>query len=284
MKKEYLTHQDKEYIINTYPHKGISFCQNHLNKNRWSIIRFCHLNNIKCTKECIASLLKEAAIKANITKSKKIWIHKVDEKQFMDVRTPESAYLLGLLWADGFLTRQHQTSIICLRDDLESIEHIFNKTGKWTKYYIQRLNRKPALNFTTCNKDLVSFLKENDYHCKSEESADKILSIIPDELKRYWFLGLIDGDGCFYVGKTGAKQFSVASSYNQNWNYIINLFKKLDINIYKISRINKEKSKSSIIRMSNPKEIIKLINYIYPNGYEFGFKRKFDKAMLIYKI
>lgn len=279
-----LNNQDKEFIINNYPYKGMNYCINNLNKNRWQIADFCRDNNIKCNLECIINVNKEGQNKSKITKSKKIWKHKIDEKQFLDIKTPEIAYLLGFIWADGYLSRIHTIGISCLSTDMNNIENIFQKTGEWNKTIRNRPNRKQITTFYTSNKELVNFLKENDYHAKSEESADKILSRIPNNLKRYWLLGLIDGDGCFYRGKY-AKQFSIGSSYNQKWNYIINIFKQLDINKFKIKKViqKNEKHKSSMIRISKSSEIIKLIQYIYPKGYEFGLKRKFDKAMLIYK-
>jgi len=50
-------------------------------------------------------------------------------------------------------------------------------------------------------KNPLELLVDNDYKLKSYNSADKILSKIPNSLHHYFFRGLIDGDGCFYLNK-----------------------------------------------------------------------------------
>lgn len=57
----------------------------------------------------------------------------------------------------------------------------------------------------------------------------------------------------------------------------------MGIKTYKINRrVNKNNANSqSSIRVVNYNDILKLSNYIYPNGYEFGLKRKYDKCQII---
>jgi len=78
---------------------------------------------------------------------------------------------------------------------------IFNSTGKWRYYNISRNQWKPILSAVVNNRLLYEFLVDNDYKLKSYNSADKILSKIPNSLHHYFFRGLIDGDGCFYLNK-----------------------------------------------------------------------------------
>lgn len=80
-------------------------------------------------------------------------------------------------------------------------------------------------------------------------------------------------------------QFSIASSFSQDWCFVENLFKSLSIKYSIRRRKQLQRGKingSSIIRISNRKDIRLLINYIYPNGYEFGLKRKFDKGISMF--
>jgi hypothetical protein len=132
----------------------------------------------------------------------------------------------------------------------------------------------------------MNFLIENDYDKKSYTSANKILSKIPNEIKHYWFRGLIDGDGCFYhyTPKKGStlRQFVLTSTYEQDWTYFENLCKELEIK-YTIKRIKNIKSASSVIRITNKKGIKKLGEYIYQNFKKdsIGLIRKFNKFKLI---
>ncbi len=129
------------------------------------------------------------------------------------------------------------------------------------------------------NKEIYNFLIEHNYDKKSYISADKILSKIPDDLKHYFFRGLIDGDGSFYF-KDYTRQFAITSSYDQDWTYFERLCENLGIkyNIKRIINFNKKtkkENKSSVLRILG-KEIIKLGEYIY-NGDDFGLSRKINK-------
>jgi hypothetical protein len=102
----------------------------------------------------------------------------------------------------------------------------------------------------------------------------------------YFLRGVIDGDGCFYINKkTNQTQFSLAGSYNQNWNYFTDILNSLNIkyNIKK-SKIKKEGKihKSSVVRITKRNDIVKLGDFVYVN-YEMdkmGLKRKYDKYII----
>ena len=121
-----------------------------------------------------------------------------------------------------------------------------------------------------------------DFSEKSNLQPNKILNFIPNNLHSYFYLGLFDGDGCFYI-KSNTMQFVYASTYNQNYTFIENLFNLLNIRKYAIKRsVSKKNHKSSCIRITNHDDISKLIYFLYQdNIYDIGLKRKYDKAQLI---
>ncbi len=66
------------------------------------------------------------------------------------------------------------------------------------------------------DKYIKEFLLENDFDKKSLLSPTKVLSKIPDELKHYFFRGLIDGDGCpIFNSEVGEQTFSWLSQFEQ---------------------------------------------------------------------
>ena len=135
----------------------------------------------------------------------------------------------------------------------------------------------------TSNKLLVNFLIKNNYGPHNIKSADRILKNIPSHLYKYWYRGLIDGDGCWYINEKNYNyQFSLAGSYKQDWSYFEHLLNKLKIK-YSVQRRIQNNNKSSCIRITNKHGIIKLGNFIY-NNYKIdniGLKRKYDKYKLI---
>jgi hypothetical protein len=218
--------------------------------------------------------------------------YKVDHNQFINVEAPEVAYILGLLWADGHVHflgtgKRNIVNIECVEEDLKECEWIFDKVGKWFKNYRVRKNRKPQMMIGTSNLRLALYLSQNDYTAKSERSACKILSTIPENLQHYWFRGLSDGDGCFYVNdKSKYGQFVLASSYNQDWAYMEKLCNKLNIkyNINQQTQLqNNHLNKHSALRITGVSNIKKLGNYIYKNreNDDIGLDRKYNKFLII---
>ena len=175
-----------------------------------------------------------------------------------------------------------------VKEDIDIIKPMLESIGKWNYYERKQPveSWKPSINVITNNKRILNFLIEHDYNKKSHISADKILSKIPDELKHYFFRGLIDGDGCFYYYKpengSTLRQFALASTYEQDWSYFENLCKEKNIK-YKIKRTIGKKSSSSVIRITNKDGIKNLGNFIY-NNFEnelIGLARKYNKFITI---
>lgn len=195
----------------------------------------------------------------------------------------EFVYYLGFLWSDGFIERTRIGIEIIEEDALNIIDSIksidFIKICTMNRH---RKNRKPQMTIYFCNVKLYDDYFNKYFINKSFKSADILIDNIPLELRRYFYLGLIDGDGCFYINNVNTiRQFTITSSYEQDWKHMIDLFSSLGVK-YGIKRVeNKNGNKSSLIRVSNHNDIVKIYNYLYPNGYEFGLKRKHDKCSLI---
>lgn len=158
----------------------------------------------------------------------------------------------------------------------------------WNISYRQRKNKQKSIKFSINSRLLVDHFITYEYDNKSKVSPNKILNIIPENNKKFFFLGLSDADGCFYVNiKNSVYQYSIASSYDQDWSHMINLFNQLNIK-YSIKRSerrinNGTFSKYSHIRITNKKDIIKFGEYIYSNEFK-GLNRKYKKYTKIKNI
>jgi hypothetical protein len=195
------------------------------------------------------------------------------------VYTKEFSYFLGYLWSDGFIERK-RTILEIVEDDASNIVEDIKKIDflKICTMKRQRKNRKPQMSIYFCNSSFYDIFQNKYFINKSESAPLDILKIIPVDLKRYFYLGLIDGDGCFYF-KNKTRQFYITSSFNQDWQHIINLFEEIKIKQYEIRKIeNKNGNKSSYIRVKKHQEISNLFNYLYQDGYELGLRRKYLKS------
>lgn len=276
MKKNTWTAEELEFLKLNYPKYGVNYCIDKLGYTKSKIQNKTHELNIKLLSTTKSHILGKPTTKCNI-----------NPDLFYKISTREIAYLLGLIWADGFLNpskngKNSNLGFTMVREDVNVIRPVLESIGKWNYYERKQPVKtwKPSVNVMTNNKRIMDFLIEHGYDKKSHISADKILNKIPNELKHYFFRGLIDGDGCFYyyTPKKGStlRQFVLTSTYDQDWSYFENLCLDLGIN-YKIKRISNIKSSSSVIRITNKDGINKLGDYIY-KGFDIdniGLKRKY---------
>jgi hypothetical protein len=290
---KYYTKDEIEFIKNNYPSKGSDYCASKLNRTPNAIIKWCVKNNIrvseKRSRERILQNIKKAHEKS---RNKSYDKFNINPEYFLNPKTKEAAYILGLIWADGWIRNEgvglsNSINISMCSEDLDNLLPIFDKSGKWNKYKISQPNRKIQTKLETQNRVIVEFLIKHNYNNKSGGSPNSIINCIPKDLIHYWFLGLVDGDGCFYFNKY-SHQFSIASTYNQDWQFMIDLLDKLGVKKYTIKRREQLKPngdihRSSIIRITNINDIVTFGNFIYQN-YEFdniGLLRKFNKFKLI---
>jgi hypothetical protein len=235
---------------------------------------------LKVSTETKSKINRENGIK----KGTKQFKYKVN--QFLNDIDEYSAYIIGLLWADGYLHISRKTlNITMLKEDLEELDWIFSKSGNWYIQDRKRKNRKESRTLSTYNPPLSNQLLKYDFDKKSKNNPILIFGIIPTNFQKYFFRGIIDGDGCFYVShKNSTYQFSIASTYEQDWSFYLDFFKKFEINPTIQKRFQKN-GKSSCLRISGRKQILKLIEWLY-KGYEIdkiGLKRKFEKSCLFKK-
>lgn len=202
--------------------------------------------------------------------------------------TDEEIYILGFLWADGYLTNKKKDffyNLACqiLFTDYTNIKSIFNKVGCWSEYIREaktdkkNVHRKQNILLTISDVSFIKKLVNVDFDKKNHVSPEKLLKLIPKKKHYLFYRGYFDGDGCWYV-KHRYKQFFVSSSYQQDWSCIINLFNKLNIQYYNIKNtIRSNGHKDSMIRISNLDDVTKLAKYIYKDRLDIGLNRKYQK-------
>ena len=195
----------------------------------------------------------------------------------------EFAYYLGFLWSDGSIKRDAIRLEIVKEDLMEIMDYLLKIDFiKFNTYSRQRFEFRPTFQIYFSNAKLYDSFFSVYFNDKSNSSPTKLLEIIPEYLIGYFFNGLVDGDGNFYISKNcRTKQFSISSTYEQDWSYIENLFSKLNIKKYEIRKRKNKNGQSSVVRVSNYDDIYRLYKFLYPNEFEIGLKRKYDKCKLI---
>lgn len=215
-----------------------------------------------------------------------------DLEKVKNVSSPEVAYSLGIIWSDGCVRykpdqNRYVTSISIAESDGKEILPILQTWGPWKAYKVKKPLDKP--NWKTTNhlnlnsKVLAEYLASLGFGSKSLISACKTLNTIPDDLKPYFFRGIIDGDGHIQSANSSCK-LVVAGSYNQDWKYFIDLCDKLGVkfSIKKTIRHNKKSGKENkgscffIFGRENTKRVL---DYCYKgsNLDKIGLSRKIER-------
>jgi intein/homing endonuclease len=276
-----LTESDITYIKENFPNYGVKYCADQLNIKR-SVLDYLIYKklNLTLTQEIKNKILfnnKKRFLQTN-------YLYNVESDQFINIKTKEVAYILGLIWADGYIYKfknreKRIISISLVTEDMNDLLDIFNRTGKWNIHIRNRKNRKQTSQLSTCNSNIANFLIEKKYISKGTDSACEILNSIPENLKYYWFRGLFDGDGCFSIDKQKRKRVTIASSYEQDWSYLTKLLDKLEIKYSIYKTINKKNHKQSSVLIQNKDGCEKFLNYIYQDYQNdlIGLKRKYQK-------
>lgn len=278
------TEQETEFLKSNYIKLGRQECARQLGRTALSIKSKCRKLGIKNTQE-------QTYQKQVLFNTPKAGEFTVDENLFINNLNYITSYLLGFIWADGYLriekrqngTKKYRIIIGINSEDAKYLQPLLETTGKWSTIHHKTPQKgKPCTSFCSANTILGGFLESNDFNCKATKSPDKILSKIPPELHHFFFLGYLDGDGCIFA-KENNKHYCIAftSDYNQDWTFLSNLCKKLECKFTIKQVIRKtRKSQFSDFRINGYKNCILFGSFVYQNG-QIGFPRKKEKFNLI---
>lgn len=275
-----------EFLKENYSKLGSEECSKILNRTKTSISRKANRLKLKINKNITKNIKSKKSKISWKNRYKKTLDINFSKKIKTDINNINEnfAYVLGYLWGDGYIHYGGKNGINFIsmeinKNDGEEIKEIMFKIANWKIYYRIRKNKQPQINFHLSNKKFIEYLISLNFNKKSH-IKHSIIEKISKENKKYFYLGLSDADGCFYINKKNYNyQYSISSSYDQDWIYLENLFKELKIK-YKINKIKNKKSngnyhKSSNIRISNKKDIIKFGEFIYSGNIK-GLTRKYN--------
>lgn len=193
-----------------------------------------------------------------------------DTSYFEQIDNPHKAYLLGFITADGAVVN-NILSIEIHDDDIEVLKYAqqqINPQATITKCK-GRLTSKISFGAKKIGKDLTKYgVVQN----KSKIIKNVPLNLIPQEYLKYYFRGLIDGDGCILEnGKLSI--YSGSKEYIEDVHRI--LIKELNL-----SQTSIYHGTTYFCSWSSKEDRRKLFNYLYGNLNEcFYYKRKYNRLL-----
>lgn len=204
------------------------------------------------------------------------------EDYFENINTEEKAYWLGFLYADGCVTQNHDSVILCLSIKDTCHVELFKKClsanynisfGKDNRY------ARIVLYKNKIAEDLI------DKGCVPSKSL--ILKFptekqVPNKLMHHFIRGYFDGDGCIYATMRKKKNSScIFLSTEVNFLGTNDFLKRLSYYLPVTSKLERrEKDNISAIRIYDKMSILKLMNYMYQDSSIYLY-RKYIKFLKV---
>ena len=233
----------------------------------------------------IARVLEANGIKRTGVSRRKYFLN---ENYFDEIDTPNKAYFLGLLYADGCNFTPKQTVSISLEEGDRHILESFRNELNYNKEleYIDYSN-KHDFGYTYRNQyRLLIFSKHISEELEKKgvkHNKSLILEFpdfIPDNLLKFFILGYFDGDGSFCPHYTKEGKFQPLITFTSTENFCISLQtylrNKLNIpcgNIYDASCHN---GITKVLSFSGAKQVKTFLDWLYQDAEMFLY-RKYQK-------
>jgi len=203
-------------------------------------------------------------------------IYTLDENYFDNIDTPNKAYIIGFLYADGSINLKRNLLTICIsekdREILEFIKKELNYSGIISS---KKIKENSYLSLNIISKKLILKLQSIGV-IQNKTYESKSLPNIPDNLFYDMLRGIFDGDGSIYGDFN--KGYTVCFSSNI---YILRIIKEILLNNnIKTSNVrlrNKNSEYSAMLEMRSNVSIEKFKILIYNDN--FYLKRKYSKFL-----
>ena len=231
-------------------------------------VRSLSLKQIAQTLGCSKSVVYRRRKKYGITSRKRrVSQGNGNIKAFQNVSNPEIAYILGLIWADGWVSDLYgKVTINMVESDAKHLLVTLRRHCKPSVSYVEAKsqngrNNKPQLAITISDVELVEYLSSLNCHKKSWEAPTQILETIPSIYRSAFWLGYHDGDGGL---DTKRYRCGYSSTIEQDWTEHIKLCDTLGI-AYRLRHYQhptKPHSFSSLT-VESIRRTRRLIEYVY---------------------
>ena len=214
--------------------------------------------------------------------------YSLDESYFDVIDTPNKAYILGFLYADGSNYTPKQTVSISLE---EQDKHILERMREELKY------ERPLEYLDYSNKHDFDYNYSNQYRLSiySKHISDKLSekgminnkslvlqfpTCVPNNLLKFFVLGYFDGDGSFCPHYTQSGKFQPLITFTSTESFCIKLQKYLQEelqipcgNIYDASCHN---GITKVLSFSGARQVKKFLDWLYTDA-DMYLKRKYEK-------
>jgi hypothetical protein len=235
-------------------------------------------NYFKTSKDNIRKVIySEINPKSNIRYSNSI------SEEWINYNNPLFWYFVGIITTDGHICSKSNSVIIFQQnvDYLTNIKQLISHNGK-----LYKSNKMYSLHIT--NEKLYLFFKNNNFDSDKRYSVPYIKDI-PDNMFKYYLLGLFDGDGCLHYNYTSgmfkSKVFQITSGSLILLNCLNSMLLNLDYNCRIANKVSTVGNKYADLVITETNDILRIMNWLYDeNAIKFCLKRKYISYLKLIKL
>lgn len=206
----------------------------------------------------------------------------INETYFDNIDTPNKAYFLGFLYADGYISRDNHTINMTLqKEDTYILQKFLDEISPDKK--LQYIKSQDKFRLVICSKYMCDSLEKAG--CYQAKTFTLKFPNLEQKMYSHFIRGYFDGDGSLYLNtfsKTtqvqldfvGANDFIIGLH-----NYILTIF---DINC-KVRIANTKNTIKNVYRLRYGGRLnsVKILSYLYDDKGDFFLTRKYEKFLLI---
>jgi len=222
----------------------------------------------------VATSTISLAFKRHKWPTRKYWnttreLYSFNKHYFDRITSPNKAYFLGLLLADGSVVAANPN---CLRLSLNDLCLIkaFKKDIK-AEHPIKEYS-PGHFRITICSKALAKSLPQHGLVPRKTFKVEFPTTVFK-EFHRHLIRGYFDGDGCIYVAQTGSKGprgiLSFTGTYEMLDGIRVALFQNAQVPLTKIASVGK----SYVLQYGARQSIRAIRDYMYYTDFSFGQPR-----------
>lgn len=210
---------------------------------------------------------------------------------FNKIDSPDKAYFLGLLYADGYVHEKTKKVTLSLQEEdgyILELMRIKLNHSKSLKYKIRDITRKPLYTLQLCSIELVKdLINLGCIQAKTFKIQFPTEEQVPKEFQSHFIRGYFDGDGCisYRVDKKSNRMHASINFVGTEdlLNSINELFSN-NLNFYYSKLLTRHPERNHNIRTLNYSgniNALKLYNYLYKDCGDLYLTRKKEKFELI---
>lgn len=205
----------------------------------------------------------------------------VNETYFDKIDTPEKAYILGFIYADGCLTRGKTLYIKLTESDREILEKIRSCLGSNHKISVHGYTSGYFTKNKSCSLSIVNkHLHDSLVKCGATERKTKTLTFpkfLDEDLTSHFIRGFFDGDGSVY--EVNQTKF-IGCSFTGTFDMLEGIRQICEKEFGTKAKVRKYKDKDIYdFKVGGKNNVIAFYKYLYKDATVFLGRKKllFDK-------